>query len=112
MSRRDDLMRQKQSIRKFEREQRDAAVAKKLLKSDGVDDPLFTGSRDATFVQRVGAVILGAFFVIAGVSFATLGFEKQDWILGCFSVPWFLLGARMLQNAFKRKRLSATSGRF
>ena len=97
------MPRHKREISEIESEQQNAAVAEKLLESHEVDEPLFKGSANAPLVQRIGTIIFGAFFILAGVTFATLGFEKRSWAIGIISIGSFLLGGRMVQNALRRK---------
>jgi hypothetical protein len=97
VNRREGLLRREREISEFEDERPNAAVAEKLLRRHEVDEPLFKGDLDASMVQRIGALVFGAFFILAGVTFAMLSFEKHNWIIGIPSIASFLLGGRMVQ---------------
>lgn len=93
--------------REFKARQKKTALADRLLKNREANEPLFKGSPDAPLVQRVGACIFGISFVLAGVRFLVLGFDKGSWPVGVFSIGWLLLGGRLFQNAFRRHRVKS-----
>jgi hypothetical protein len=102
MKNKQDVLKRKREIREFEAEQRNAALSDTLLRSHRVDEPIWKGSPDAPLVQRIGACAFGLCFISAGVVFLSLGFQKYSWILGIFAIGWFLVGGRMLWNAFRK----------
>jgi hypothetical protein len=65
-----------------------------------VDRLAWKGSPGATAPQRVGLIIFGLSFLLAGLVFLSIARGKLLW-LGAFAMLWLLLGARVLYNAFR-----------
>ena len=71
-------------IRKFEAKQRNAALARKLLKVNSDNDPLWNPLPQAPLIWRVGAGVVGMFFFLFGCGFLCLWHEEHTW--GLFTV--------------------------
>ena len=88
-------------IRKFEAEQRNAALAAKLLRNNSNYDPFWNISPRAPLVQRIGVGILGLFFLFFGFCFFCMGLEDHSWALFAASLFALLISVRPIWNAFK-----------
>jgi hypothetical protein len=42
--------------------------------------------------------------ILAGVTFLSFGVERHSWILAVISAAWFLVGRKMLRNAFRIRK--------
>jgi len=94
-------------IRRFEAEQRNAAVAAKLLKSKSNYDPLWNSGPRPPLIWRVGAGILGAFFLFFGGCFFLFGLEEQSVALFAVAALFALASARPFWNAFKPRKVDS-----
>jgi hypothetical protein len=65
---------------------------------------LWKGSPDATAVQRIGLIIFGLGYLFAGLVLLTYANRGRSLPVAMFAVPWLLLGARVLHNAFRRRK--------
>lgn len=104
----EDRQKRKKEVSEFLAEQKNLARADTLLRSHRIDEPLIKGAPNAPLVQRVGACVFGLFFILAGVVFLNLGFQKTSWALWIFAVGWFLVGGRMLWNAARRPKAKSS----
>ena len=109
MTSKEETQKRKKEVREFLAEQRNVARSETLLRSHGAEEPLFKGSPNAPLVQRIGAFVFGLFFILAGVVFLTLGFQRYSLILGLFAIGWFLVGGRVLWNAFRRPEAKSSN---
>jgi hypothetical protein len=74
-------------------------------KSDKHYDPLWNISPQAPLVQRIGAGILGMFFLFVGCSLFYLWIEEDhSWIVLAVSLFSALVSVRPIWNAFKGRR--------
>lgn len=67
---------------------------------------LWQGSPDATAVQRIGLIIFGLGYLFAGLVLLTYANQGRSLWVALFAIPWLLLGARVLHNAFRRRKAS------
>src|ERR1700691_2397619 len=65
---------------------------------------LWKGSPDATGVQRTGLTIFGLDYLLAGLVVLSFAKAERSMPLMVFSVPWLLLGARVLRNALRGRK--------
>ncbi len=75
-----------------------------MANSRSVAEFLWKGSPDATLIQRMGAWILGLFFILIGVGFAITGSEQSRWFEFAFLFVVFLIGGKVFLNGFHRHR--------
>jgi hypothetical protein len=92
-------------IRKFEAEQRNAALAAKLLRVNGKYDPFWNISPRAPLVQRVGVGVLGLFFLFVGGCCLCMALEDHSWVLFAVSLFALLISVRPIWNAFKGRKI-------
>lgn len=92
-------------IRRFEAEQRNSAVAAKLLKRNSNYDPLWNSGPRPPLIWRVGAGILGTFFLYFGGGFFLFGLEKHSVALFAAAVISVVLSVRPFWNAFKPRKI-------
>jgi hypothetical protein len=52
----------------------------------------------------MGAWILGLFFILMGLLFFDIAYEKHSRLLGVFSIPWVFLGIRVFLNGSRRRK--------
>ena len=88
-------------FRRLEAEQRNAALAAKLLRSNSNYDPFWNISPRAPLVQRIGVGILGLFFLFVGVCFFCMWLEDHSWALFAASLFALLISVRPIWNAFR-----------
>lgn len=72
--------------------------------SSGVDAYFLKGDPKAPLVQRVGAWIFGAFFLLAGVVFANFTLQDRSWAVAVYSIVGFLVGGRCILSGFRGLR--------
>jgi hypothetical protein len=92
-------------MRKFEAEQRAATLAEKLLRSNSDHDPLWNISPKAPLVQRIGALIIGVFFLFFGVCLFSIGLQRHSWEALAVSLLFAGASAPTLWNAFRRRKI-------
>jgi hypothetical protein len=97
-------------IEEIKTKQRNFAFPDTLRNSRSVDEFLWKGSPDAPLVQRMGAWMFGLFFILGGLVFLDVAYEKHYWIFGVLSICWFLVGAKVFLNGFRKKRTHSGSG--
>ena len=73
-----------------------------IKNSRGVDEFLWKGSPNAPMVQRIGAWIFGLFFLMAGLSFLDVAYERQAPLVLVISLAFFALGTRICLNGFRK----------
>jgi hypothetical protein len=88
-----------------ERRQRNTVWPDPLVNGRAVDEYLWKGKPTAPLVQRIGAVVFGCAYLIAGAGLAVTLLEKHLYPLVISIVCWLVAG-KMLMNALKRKRVS------
>ncbi|HSR08288.1 MAG TPA: hypothetical protein VLM42_14135 [Bryobacteraceae bacterium] len=67
-----------------------------------VDEFLWKGSPRATLIQRMGAWLIGAFFLFVGVVFLGFARTANSWILAIIACVWLLPGAKIFSNGFRK----------
>jgi hypothetical protein len=88
-------------IEEIKAKQRNTVWPDTLVNSRAVDYLIFKGSKGATRLQRIGIALFGVFFMLAGVAFIGIGRESHSVLWIVISLAWFLLGMRVLINAFR-----------
>jgi hypothetical protein len=80
-----------------------------LRNARGVDEFLWKGSPRPTVVQRVGLGIFGFFYLVGGVAlFLIISPTLPRILVGVpLGILWAGFGAKILRNAFRRKRPGA-----
>ena len=66
-------------IRKAEAQHRTATLARKLLKINSDYDPLWNPPPQSPLIWRIGAGIVGIFFLIFGSAFLSVGYQDHSW---------------------------------
>lgn len=72
--------------------------------SRSVEDFLWKGSPEATLVQRVACWMFGLFFILCGISFLDVAYEKHFLLFGALSIGWFFIGGKVFLNGFRKRR--------
>ena len=72
--------------------------ANTLINGRSVDAFLWRGSPSPTLVQRIGAWLVGLFFIAAGVVFLIFAWFDSAWFLGVLVIGLFALGVRIFYN--------------
>ena len=76
--------------------------------SKNVDAYFLLGNPNAPLVQRVGAWIFGAFFLLSGVVFGDVALRDHAWGVAIYSIVGFLLGGRIMLSGFRGFRWHKT----
>jgi hypothetical protein len=92
--------------RDLEAKQRNVLLPDTLTNARSVDAFLWKGSPNATAVQRAGMVIFGLFYIGVGAFlFLVISPTPLRILLGVpFGGLWAAFGAKILRNAFRRKK--------
>jgi hypothetical protein len=106
-----EVPKQQRVIEDIKAKQRNFVFPDTLRNSRRVDEFLWKGSPNAPLVQRAAAWMFGLFFVLAGVAFLDVAFEKHYWIFGVLSLGWFLVGGKVFLNGFRRRNAKAPKGK-
>ena len=80
-------------IEEIEAKQKNTVWPDTLRNSRSVDAFLWKGDPGAPLVQRMGAWIFGLFFILAGLGWVDVAYEKESIVFGVLSIGWFLVGA-------------------
>jgi hypothetical protein len=96
-------------IEEIKAKQRNTVWPDAFVNSKGVDEFLWKGSPDAPLVQRVGAWIFGLTFILFGLIFVDIAYEKHFGLFGVLSIIWFLVGGKVFLNGFNKRRVKETS---
>jgi hypothetical protein len=108
MQKQPELTRRKQSrqheelIQDVENRQRNTVWPDTLRNGRGVDEFLWKGAPDAPLVQRIGAWVFGSFFLLGGVVFIDIAYEKRESIDLIMGIAFMALGTRVCRNGFRR----------
>jgi hypothetical protein len=81
--------------------QKNTAFPDTIRNSSGVDAYFLRGNPKAPIVQRVGAWIFGALFLLCGVVFANLTLKTHSWAVAVYSMVGFLVGGRIIASGFR-----------
>ena len=95
-------------IRKAEAQHRTATLARKLLKINSDYDPLWNPPPQSPLIWRIGAGIVGIFFLIFGSAFLSVGYQDHSWCLFAVSAIFTLASIRPLWNALKGRKSEPT----
>ena len=66
-----------------------------------VDAFFLRGDPKAPLVQRIGAWIFGALFLLCGVVLANFTLETRSWAVAVYSIVGFLVGGIILRSGFR-----------
>lgn len=105
MEREEQAREQAKEFRDFEGEQRNATLAAKLLRSNSDYDPLWNSGPRSPLIWRIGAGILGFFFLFAGACFFGMGLEDRNGSLFLVSLFCFVISIRPIWNAIKPRKI-------
>ena len=94
----------KKLIEDIEAKQRNTVWPNTMINSRGVDEFLWKGDPNAPLVQRMAAWIFGIVFLLIGLGWLDVGYEKHWLIFAVLSIVWFLLGGKVLLNEFRRHK--------
>lgn len=92
------------AVEELDAKQRNIVWPDTLRNGKSVDAFLWKGDPDAPLVQRIGAWLFGLFFILVGLGWVTVAYEKRSWLFGILSVGWFLLGRRVFFNGFRKHK--------
>lgn len=101
---------QDQAIEDLRAKQRNTVWPDPIRNSRSVDAFLWNGSPDAPLVQRIGAWIFGLTFILAGLLWVSVAYEKHDRVFGVLSIVWFAVGGKVFLNGFRRRKVEKPSG--
>jgi hypothetical protein len=90
-------------IEEIEAKQKNTVWPDTLRNSRSVDAFLWKGDPGAPLVQRMGAWIFGLFFILAGLGWVDVAYEKESIVFGVLSIGWFLVGAKIFLNGFRKR---------
>jgi hypothetical protein len=96
----------KMLLEEVERRQRNTVWPDPLVNSRAVDEYLWKGNPTAPLVQRIGAVVFGCAYLLAGAALALTTIEHHLYPALVISVVGWLVAGKMFMNAFNRKRVS------
>jgi len=103
-----EIPNQKSVIDEIEAKQRNTVWPDTLRNSRSVDAFLWKGDPDAPLVKRIGAWIFGLFFILVGLGWVATAYEKQSLVFGVLSIGWFLVGAKIFLNGFRKRKTKKT----
>ncbi len=95
---------QERLLEEIEAKQRNTVWPDPLRNTRDVDVFLWKGSPDAPLVQRIGAWMFGIAFILCGVGFLAVAYEKQSLAFGILSAVPFLIGVKVCLNGFRKHR--------
>jgi hypothetical protein len=96
-------------IDEIEARQRNVVWPGPQVNSRLVGKLLWQGSPGATIVQRIGLSVFGLVYLLAGLACLSFAKGTHSPLLAIFAFPWILLGARVLHNAFRKRKISKQS---
>lgn len=91
-------------VEEIKAKQRNTIWPDTLVNSQGVNEFLWKGSPDAPLVQRIAAWLFGIVFILCGVGWLAVAYEKDWWGIGLLSIVWFFVGVKVFLNGFRRHR--------
>jgi hypothetical protein len=100
---------QDRAIEEIRAKQRSTVWPDAMRNSRSVDAFLWKGSPDAPLVQRIGAWIFGLTFILCGLGWVSVAYEKGDFVFGALSIVWFALGGKVFLNGFRRRKVEKPS---
>jgi len=100
---------QDQLIEEVRSKQRNTVWPDAMGNSGSVDAFLWKGSPNAPLVQRIGAWIFGLTFILGGLLWVDVSYEKHDFVFGALSIVWFAVGGKVFLNGFRRRKVEKPS---
>ncbi len=100
---------QVQVIEEVRAKQRNTVWPDTIRNSRSVDAFLWKGSPNAPLVQRIAACIFGFTFILIGLGWVAVAYEKHSRVFGVLSIVWFAVGARVFLNGFRRPKVEEPS---
>jgi hypothetical protein len=102
-------MKQHQAIEDVRAKQRNTVWPDAMINSRSVDAFLWKGSPNAPLVQRIGAWIFGLTFILLGLGWVAVAYEKDDLVFGVLSIAWFAVGGKVFSNGIRRRKVEKPS---
>jgi hypothetical protein len=100
---------QDQAIEEVRAKQRNTVWPDTIRNSRSVDAFLWKGSTDAPLVQRIGACIFGLTFILGGLGWVDVAYERHWPVFGVLSIVWFVVGGKVFLNGFRRRKVEKPS---
>lgn len=94
---------QQEFIGGIKSKQRNIVFPDGLANGAAVDKFLLMGSPNAPLVQRVGAWIVGLTLLIGGIYFLGSAVSEKSLLMALISSGFFLVGAVVFRNGFRRR---------
>jgi hypothetical protein len=94
----------KKFIEEIKAKQRNTVWPGPMINSRGVDELLWRGDPNAPLVQRIAAWLFGLVFVLIGLGWLDVAYQKHWIAFGVLSIAWFYLGGRVFLNGFRRRK--------
>jgi hypothetical protein len=88
----------------IEAKQKNTTWPDTMINSRSVDAFLWKGDPNAPLVQRIGAWIFGLTFILGGLLWVDVAYEKHWGVIGVLSIGWFLVGGKVFLNGFRRRK--------
>ncbi len=98
-----------ESIEEVRAKQRNTVWPDATKNSRSVDVFLWKGSPNAPLVQRIGAWIFGLAFILIGLLWVDVAFERHSPVFGVLSIGWFAVGGKVFLNGFRRRKVEKPS---
>jgi hypothetical protein len=102
-------MTQDQAIEEVRAKQRNTVWPDTIRNSRSVDAFFWKGSPDAPLVQRIGAWIFGLTFILVGLGWVDVAYERRSPVFGVLSIVWFAVGGKVFLNGFRRRKVEKPS---
>jgi hypothetical protein len=96
---------QDQAIEEVRAKQRNTVWPDPFINSRSVDEFLWKGSPGAPLVQRIGAWIFGLTFILIGLGWVDVAYERRWPVFGVLSILWFAVGGKVFLNGFRRRKV-------
>jgi len=103
-------MRQDQVIEEVRAKQRNTVWPDAMRNSRSVAAFLWKGSPNAPLVQRIGAWIFGLTYILIGLGWVDVAYERHSPVVGVLSIVWFVIGGKVFLNGFRRRKVEKPSG--
>ena len=102
--------RKSRMVAEIKDKQRNIVFPDTVRNSRNVDAFLWKGSPDAPLVQRMGAWIIGLFFLGWGFCFLYMGYREPSLPIFFYSTVGLVLGGKIFLNGFRRHREAGGPG--
>ena len=100
---------QDQAIEEVRAKQKNTVWPDAIRNSRSVDAFLWNGSPDAPLVQRIGAWIFGLTFILIGLVWVDVAYERNWPAFGVLSMVWLVVGGKVFFNGFRRHKVEKPS---